>query len=79
MGYSGVFMAMISGEESPFMLNGRTDVRVAFSLRDLYGTDPDLIRVVRSSDSAVSGFTESEITDGTLTDWVTVGLSLIHI
>ena len=55
-----------------FLLEGRTDVVYAYSIRDLYGTNSDVIRVIRSSDSAVSGFTETEITDGTLEDWVTV-------
>jgi len=45
----------------------------AFSLRDLSGTDPTVVNVRRSSDSATNTFTTSEITDGTLVSWVGAG------
>lgn len=45
----------------------------AYSLRDLSGSNPNVIEVRRSSDNAVQDFTASEITDGSLATWVGVG------
>ena len=42
----------------------------AFSLRDLNGDNSDLILVRRSSDDTELSFNETEINDGTLTNWV---------
>ena len=45
----------------------------AYSLRDLSGSNPNVIEVRRSSDNAVQDFTASEITNGSLATWVGVG------
>lgn len=45
----------------------------AYSLRDLSGSNPNVIEVRRSSDNAVQDFTASEITDGSLATWVGAG------
>lgn len=45
----------------------------AYSLRDLSGSNPNVIEVRRSLDNAVQDFTASEITDGSLTTWVGAG------
>ena len=46
---------------------------VAYSLRDLSGTNPNVLNVRRSSDNATQDFKVSEITNGTLAAWVGVG------
>jgi hypothetical protein len=45
----------------------------AYSLRDLTGQNPRVVRVRRSSDNAELDFTASEITSGFLTSWVGSG------
>lgn len=42
----------------------------AFSLRDLTGTNPVVVRIRRSNDNSERDFRASEITDGTLIAWV---------
>jgi hypothetical protein len=46
---------------------------VAFSWRDLLGTDPVIVLVRRDSDDAELAFKVSEITNGTLLTWVGAG------
>ena len=43
---------------------------IGLSLRDLLGTDPDVVRVRRDSDDAEADFKASEVSDGTLENWV---------
>ncbi len=46
----------------------------AYSLRSFDAdADPNVVNVRRSSDGATSDFTASEVSDGTLTDWVGAG------
>jgi hypothetical protein len=46
----------------------------AYSLRSFDAdADPNVVNVRRSSDNATSDFTASEVSDGTLTDWVGAG------
>jgi hypothetical protein len=46
----------------------------AYSLRSFDAdADPNVVNVRRSSDSALSDFTASEVSDGTLTSWVGAG------
>jgi len=43
---------------------------MGLSLRDLLGTDPNVLRVRRDSDDAEADFKASEVSDGTLLNWV---------
>ena len=43
---------------------------LGLSLRDLTGTDPNVVRVRRDSDDAEADFKASEVSDGTLLNWV---------
>ena len=46
---------------------------LGLDLRDLTGTNPDIIRVRRSSDDAEQNFKAAEIVNGTLETWVGAG------
>jgi len=56
-----------------YLLQDYPGAAVAFSLRDLVGTNPDVVRVRRSSDNAESDFNVAEINDGSLETWVGAG------
>ncbi len=49
----------------------------AYSLRDLAGGDPNVVRVRRSSDNAEADFTSTQITDGAMASWVNTEKDLI--
>jgi hypothetical protein len=50
----------------------------AYSLRSFDAdADPNVVNVRRSSDNATSDFTASEVSDGTLTDWVNTDVDLV--
>ena len=50
----------------------------AYSLRALKSSqDPNVVRVRRSSDGTLSNFKASEVSDGTLTDWVNTDVDLV--
>jgi len=46
---------------------------LGLSLRDLLGTDPNVVRVRRDNDDAELDFKSSEVSDGTLASWVGLG------
>jgi len=50
----------------------------AYSLRSFDAdADPNVVKVRRSSDGALSDFTASEVSDGTLTSWVNTDVDLV--
>ena len=53
-----------------FLLQVYDGAAAAYSLRDLVGTNPDVVRVRRSLDNAEQDFTAGAIEDGTLEAWV---------
>lgn len=57
---------------SPF-LTDYPGATAAYSLRDLAGTNPNVVRVRRSSDNTEQDFTAPQITDGTLTTFTGAG------
>lgn len=56
-----------------YLLSRFDGAAAAYSLRDLRGTDPTVVRVRRSLDSAEADFSVSEVSDGTLEEWVNFG------
>ena len=75
----------LDGVESPFgprcrarqevlaLLQQFSGAAAAYSLRDLAGTDSNVVRVRRSSDNAEKDFTAKQINDGSLVVWVGAG------
>ena len=69
----GLTFSRVGGESTPSFFDQFGTPAAAYSLRDLSGSNPNVIEVRRSSDNAVQDFTASEITDGSLTTWVGAG------
>jgi len=70
-GLTAAGMRAAAGGGGGYLLQDYPGAYVACSFRDLIGTNPSVARVIRSGDSAEADFTASEITNGTLVDWVT--------
>ena len=58
-----------------FLLDDYTGAAAGYSLRNLSSswTTSDVVEVRRSSDNATSGFTATEVSDGTMLAWVGTG------
>jgi hypothetical protein len=56
-----------------YLLQDYPGAAAAYSLRDLTGTNPDVVRVKRTGDNAEADFNAGEVADGTLTSWVVAG------
>lgn len=72
-GVAGVFGGYQSG--SGYLLDGLSAFAAYSPFRDLNETTAgnSVVRVIRSSDSAQSNFTATDVNDGTLESWVGVG------
>ena len=75
MNLSAIIAARHRVTAAALLLDTYTGAAVAYSLRDLTSswTSSDVVLVRRSSDAAESGFTATEVSDGTLLTWVGTG------
>ena len=61
---------LMGGSGAPSFIKTFGQPALGLSLRDLLGTDPNVVRVRRDSDDAELDFKASEVSDGTLLNWV---------
>lgn len=75
MNLSAIIAARHRATAGAYLLDTYTGAAAAYSLRDLTSswTSSDVVLVRRSSDAAESGFTATEVSDGTLLAWVGTG------
>src|SRR6056297_1247446 len=68
---NGTLQNWVNGVNTTLPLDRDSDAAVAYSLRALKsGFDGAVVRVRRSSDDAEQDFTATEVSDGSLEDWV---------
>jgi len=75
LAYLGATQVYTSGPVVSYLLDDYSGSAVGYSLRNLSSswTTSDVVEVRRSSDNATSGFTATEVSDGTMLAWVGTG------
>ena len=66
-------LQLLTNPKVSSLLSAYSGAAAAYSLRDLTGTNLNIVRVRRSSDNAERDFTTKELEYGILTDWVGAG------
>ena len=75
---SPIVTAVVLKKARRLLLDIYGGAKAAYSLRELSTSwkDQDVVEVRRASDDTTSGFTATELTDGTLTNWVNATVAL---